>query len=76
MSKSKPVDRDLNALWPIMQQAAGLPDDETALKKLKASMGPMVDARQQMENAPARCISSPFIARASSAMRPGGWQSG
>jgi len=30
MGKSKPVDRDLNALWSIMQQAAGLPDDETA----------------------------------------------
>jgi hypothetical protein len=43
------VSRELNALWPIMQQAAGLPDDESALKQIKASMGRMVDARRQME---------------------------
>lgn len=48
-NKSKPVSRGLNALWPIMQQAASLPDDETSLKQIKASMGRMVDARRQMK---------------------------
>ncbi len=53
-NRSKPVDREHDAFWPIMQRAAGLPDDGTeeyqrALEQLKAAMGRMVDARQQME---------------------------
>ncbi len=47
-NKSKPV-REVNALWPIMLQAAGLPDDQAALQRVKASMRRMVDARRQME---------------------------
>ncbi len=48
MSESKPV-RDVNALWPIIQQAAGLPEDHAALKQVNASIDRMVDARKQME---------------------------
>jgi hypothetical protein len=48
-NKSKPVNREVTALWPIMQLVAGLPDIETARNQISASMRRMVDTRRQME---------------------------
>ena len=48
-NKPKRVVRKFNALWPIIQQIIGLPDDQAALKLVGASMRRMRDARRQME---------------------------
>jgi hypothetical protein len=47
--KPKSANTAVNALWPIIQLAAGLPNDETSRKRIAASKQRMVEARRQME---------------------------